>query len=68
MAAQDAALKNLPQWDLSALYDGIESPAVAADLDRALADASAFEARYKGKLAELLSPRRGEAGRRDRRV
>ena len=55
MAAQDAALKNLPQWDLSALYDGIENPAVAADLDRALADASAFEARYKGKLAELLS-------------
>jgi oligoendopeptidase F len=55
MAAQDAALKNLPQWDLSALYDGLDSPAVQADLDRALADSSAFEARYKGKLADLLA-------------
>jgi oligoendopeptidase F len=55
MAAQDAALQNLPEWDLSALYPSLDSPKVRADLKRALADSTAFEAAYKGKLAGLLA-------------
>jgi oligoendopeptidase F len=57
MAAQKAALKNLPEWDLSALYDGIGSAKVTDDLAKALEDSEGFEARTKGKLAELLSAR-----------
>ncbi len=48
----------LPEWDLSDLYAGIDAPAVARDLDRMAADCVAFEADYKGKLAE-------QAGRED---
>lgn len=55
MTAQDAALENLPEWDLSALYEGIKSAQVSADLDKVLADSQAFEATYKGKLADLLA-------------
>ncbi|MFK7793179.1 MAG: M3 family oligoendopeptidase [Devosiaceae bacterium] len=55
MAARDAALKNLPEWDLSALYPGLDSPVVRADLGKALADSTAFEAKYKGQLADLLA-------------
>ncbi|KKB86336.1 oligoendopeptidase F [Devosia limi DSM 17137] len=43
----------LPVWDLSDLYPGKDSPELKADLDKARADAAAFEADYKGKLAEL---------------
>ncbi|MGH6716414.1 MAG: M3 family oligoendopeptidase [Bradyrhizobium sp.] len=48
----------LPEWDLSDLYAGIDAPEVARDLDRMAADCVAFEADYKGKLAE-------QAGRED---
>jgi len=43
----------LPVWDLSDLYPGRDSAAFKADLDKARADAAAFEADYKGKLDEL---------------
>ncbi|WP_174247301.1 M3 family oligoendopeptidase [Acidisphaera sp. L21] len=43
----------LPSWDLSDLYPGTDSPRVAADLDAADAAASAFAAKYAGKLATL---------------
>ncbi|WP_211866661.1 M3 family oligoendopeptidase [Neoroseomonas terrae] len=49
-AAGDAAL---PVWDLSDLYGGPDDPALAADLDRAEADARAFEGRLAGRLATL---------------
>jgi oligoendopeptidase F len=49
-AAGDAAL---PVWDLSDLYGGPDDPKLAADLDRAEADARAFEARLAGSLATL---------------
>jgi oligoendopeptidase F len=45
----------LPEWDLSDLYAGIDSPEIAADLGRSDALALTFEERYKGRLADLLS-------------
>lgn len=42
----------LPEWNLTDLYSGIDAPEVARDLDRMDADCSAFEADYKGRLAE----------------
>jgi len=48
-----SALGALPEWDLSDLYAGPESPELAADLERAAAAASAFAAQYKGRLPEF---------------
>ena len=45
----------LPEWDLSGLYPGIESPQVKADLERSDAQCLAFEERYKGKLETLAT-------------
>lgn len=53
-ASQDESLQNLPLWDLSALYDGLDSEAVKVDLDKAQTQSEAFETSYKGKLAGLL--------------
>ncbi len=41
----------LPSWDLTDLYPAPDSPAVAADLDRAEADARAFADAWTGRLA-----------------
>ena len=46
-------LGKLPEWDLSALYQGIDDPAVKRDLDRADRYSIAFEEDFKGKLAAL---------------
>ncbi len=46
---------NLPVWDLDDLYPGKDSPEFKAALDEAKAMASAFEAKYKGKLNELTA-------------
>jgi len=43
----------LPEWNLADLYAGIDDPQVKRDLDRADAEAIAFEQAYKGKLAAL---------------
>ncbi len=43
----------LPAWDLRDLYDGMDSPALAADLDAAEAAAKTFAAENEGKLASL---------------
>jgi oligoendopeptidase F len=45
----------LPEWDLSDLYPGLDSPQVTGDLARSDAMCLAFEERYKGKLAALAS-------------
>ena len=45
----------LPEWDLSDLYAGVDSPEIARDLARSDALCLAFEERYKGKLAALAS-------------
>ena len=44
---------DLPVWDLSDLYPARDSEELKADLERAKAEAMAFEADYKGKLDGL---------------
>ena len=44
---------NLPVWDLNDLYPGKDSPEFKAAMDQAKTLAADFEAKYKGKLAEL---------------
>jgi oligoendopeptidase F len=48
-----SALGALPEWDLTDLYPGQESKELAADLDRAEAEAAAFAENYKGRLQDL---------------
>ncbi|MGA7151180.1 MAG: M3 family oligoendopeptidase [Pseudolabrys sp.] len=48
-------LGKLPEWDLSDLYSGLDSPQIKADLDQADRDCEAFEARFKGRLAGLAA-------------
>ena len=52
-AAAAGMLGVLPEWDLSDLYSGRDSPALTQDLGRLAADAEAFRRRYEGRLAEL---------------
>ena len=47
------ALGRLPEWNLADLYPALNSPELKGDLARAAAECRAFEATYKGKLAEL---------------
>lgn len=49
-AATAAALGPLPEWDLSHLYESMDSPAFEADLARALTESRRFAALYRGKL------------------
>jgi oligoendopeptidase F len=52
----------LPEWDLSALYSGLDDPAIKRDLDRTDGDCLAFDQDYKGKLAALAAaPQSGSA-------
>jgi oligoendopeptidase F len=51
----------LPVWDLSDLYPGMDAPEVKADLDRAAAEAAAFERKYKGRLAGIAAAENGGA-------
>lgn len=44
---------NLPAWDLSDLYKGINDPKIEADLSRCKNMAEDFARDYKGKLASL---------------
>ncbi len=43
----------LPSWDLTDLYPAPDSPELAADLNRAAAEAQAFDTKYSGRVAEL---------------
>src|SRR6195952_6092100 len=47
-----SGIGKLPEWNLADLYSGIDAPEVVRDLDRMDAECIAFEADYKGKLAE----------------
>ena len=60
VSAPDAApqkghneLGGLPEWDLSDLYPGADSPELTRDLEWAKGEAKAFEADYRGKLDAL---------------
>ncbi|WP_409565641.1 M3 family oligoendopeptidase [Methylobacterium sp. E-045] len=52
-AALALDLGSLPEWDLSDLYSGIDSPDFRADLIRAEGECSAFSERYGGVIAEI---------------
>ena len=52
---------NLPEWNLSDLYEGIDAPEVARDLAKVDADCVAFETDYKGKLLEHTAREHGGA-------
>jgi oligoendopeptidase F len=57
-----SGLGALPEWNLADLYAGLDDPALGRDLDRADTECAAFEAAYKGKLAEMVaSPTAGAA-------
>ncbi len=49
----------LPQWRLDDLYEGMDSPRFAADLERAQQEARQFSTAYRGKLAALADSGRG---------
>jgi oligoendopeptidase F len=46
-------LGDLPEWNLTDLYAGIDDPRIKRDLDRADAESRSFAESYKGRLAEL---------------
>ena len=52
-AATPAEIGPLPQWDLSDLYPGRESPALAGDLADAEKEAAALAEHFRGRLAEI---------------
>ena len=62
-AARGAArdIGRLPEWDLSDLYPGPDSPALASDLARAADGAAAFRAAFHGKVAGLDGAALGQA-------
>lgn len=45
----------LPEWDLGDLYPSMDAPEVRRDLDRAQAEAVAFEQAYKGRLVAIAN-------------
>ncbi len=51
--AQKPDLGPLPEWDLSDLYPGRDSPELARDLERSEAEAKAFRERNEGRLAAM---------------
>ncbi|HEV7255017.1 MAG TPA: M3 family oligoendopeptidase [Mesorhizobium sp.] len=51
-AASPPEAEALPEWNLADLYAGIDAPELHADIRRALEQAAAFEARWKGRLAD----------------
>ncbi|MDH3212316.1 MAG: M3 family oligoendopeptidase [Myxococcales bacterium] len=53
--AGEGALAAGFRWDLSDLYTGPDDPRIDADLDRALADARAFEGGFRGRVAKLTA-------------
>ncbi len=49
--ALGSGLGDLPEWNLTDLYPGMEAPELKRDITRAIEDAVAFETTWKGKLA-----------------
>ena len=48
-------LGKLPEWDLTDLYPGLDSPQIKSDLEQGDRDCEAFEQRFKGRLAALAA-------------
>jgi len=60
-AQRQTARADLPQWDLSDLYPGRDSEALARDLTTLADDAEAFRECYQGHLADLSGAALGVA-------
>ncbi len=58
--SEENGVGELPEWDLSDLYDGLQSDILKADLARCMSDAVAFEQNYKGKLDTMLDSTAGK--------
>jgi oligoendopeptidase F len=56
-AAPNAALGNLPEWNLADLYPSIDSTELKEDIERAGTEAVRFEERWKGKLSAEAAQR-----------
>jgi len=56
-----APLGELPEWNLADLYDGPDSPALAADMQRIAQEAREFEDEFRGTLAARLAEPQGGA-------
>lgn len=52
-SSPNSPLGELPDWDLSALYESMESKAFSEDVEKALVEAQEFQNAYEGKLSEL---------------
>jgi oligoendopeptidase F len=52
---------SLPSWDLTDLYPAPDSPELAAELERAAADAKWFSQTYQGKIRALSGKKLAEA-------
>ena len=48
----DPTAGKLPEWNLADLYPSMDAPELARDLGRSMADAVAFEKKWRGKLSE----------------
>ena len=57
-------LGNLPEWNLTDLYPGMDSPEYARDVKTSLEESAAFEAKYAGKLSGLAEDDPGACSRR----
>ncbi len=62
------SLGNLPEWDLSDLYSGPNSPEIKRDMDWLESHCAAFAADYQGKLADLDAAGLLEAVKRYERI
>jgi oligoendopeptidase F len=58
---RQSMLGALPEWDLSDLYPGRDSPDLMQDLGRLAEEAEAFRRRYDGRLAGLTGAEFGAA-------
>ena len=67
-SAESAALGALPAWDLGDLFPASDSPELTGSLDRANAEAQAFQAAYQGKLAALSGAQLASAIARYERI
>ncbi len=63
-----AKLGKLPEWNLTDLYAGPDSPKLKADLETSERAADAMQERYAGKLATLLDGGKGRSGARASRA
>ncbi len=58
-STDSSELGSLPQWRLEDLYESMDSPRFAADLERAQTEARLFSVAWRGKLAAIAAEENG---------